>query len=468
MIKKTILALFFSFFLTNLLYAHSETLKFGRFGTVTLYENTSAPSRLVLFISGDGGWNSGVVDMAQALTSFHALVAGIDINTYLRHLEMSKTKCLYPAADFESLSQYIQKKFHFIDYKPPILVGYSSGASLVYVLLAQAPVNTFAGGISLGFSPNLTINKPLCRGSGLHIKLAKDHKSYDFLPVRLLKPWTVLQGTIDKVCNPAVTERFVRKVQSANLVILPKVGHGYSVQRNWMPQFKNAYSEMVTETEGKPKLSPKSLSDLPIVEVPSPNSQKDILAVMMSGDGGWASIDQGLSKTLAANGIPVAGVNSLKYFWKRKTPEKAAVDLERIIRYYMLKWNKQKLLIVGYSLGADVLPFMIHRLPEDLKKRIELITFLSPSHRVDFQFHLSYWLGGGDSKTSLKVLPEIEKLQGLPLLCLYGSDETNSICINMPKSLATVIPLEGGHHYDGNYTQIANDIFKILNERTSH
>ncbi len=465
MIKKALLTVFFSLLLTSVLFAHTENVKFGRFGTVTLYQKTAQPGRLVLFISGDGGWNEGVVDMAQALSSLNALVVGIDINTYLRHLELSKTKCLYPAADFESLSQYLQKKYHFDDYKPPILVGYSSGASLVYALLAQAPVNTFAGGISLGFSPNLTINKPLCRGSGLKIKKDKDKKSYDFLPMGLSRPWTVLQGTIDKVCSPEITERFVRKVQTANLVILPKVGHGYSVPKNWMPQFKEAYLEMARGTDTSPRLKPTSLNDLPIVEVPSPDSHKDILGVMMSGDGGWASIDQGLSKTLAQNGIPVAGVNSLKYFWKRKTPEKAAVDLERIIRFYLLKWKKEKVLIVGYSLGADVLPFMVHRLPQDLKNRIELVTFLSPSHLVDFQFHLSYWLGGGDNKTDLKVLPEIEKLQGLPLLCFYGNDENDSICKSMPSTLAKVIAVDGGHHYDGNYELIANDVLKTLEEK---
>lgn len=79
---------------------------------------------MVLFVSGDGGWNLGVVDMAKALTSLDALVAGIDITSYLKKLKASKEACNYPAADLEGLSQFLQKRYDFPDYVSPVLVGY--------------------------------------------------------------------------------------------------------------------------------------------------------------------------------------------------------------------------------------------------------------------------------------------------------------------------------------------------------
>ena len=63
-----------------------ESFAFGRFGTVFLYRESPRPSRVVLFLSGDGGWNKGVVDMARQLSSLDVAVAGIDINHYLRKL----------------------------------------------------------------------------------------------------------------------------------------------------------------------------------------------------------------------------------------------------------------------------------------------------------------------------------------------------------------------------------------------
>ena len=119
-----------------------EVIQFGHFGDVHLYRNTPHPKYVVLFVSGDGGWNLGVIDMAKALADLDALVAGIDITTYLKRLQSTKEACNYPAADFEGLSQFLQKHCAFPDYGQPLLVGYSSGATLVYATLAQAPPNS--------------------------------------------------------------------------------------------------------------------------------------------------------------------------------------------------------------------------------------------------------------------------------------------------------------------------------------
>ncbi|MFH1573643.1 MAG: virulence factor family protein, partial [Acidobacteriota bacterium] len=54
--------------------AGEETLSFGRFGTVHLYRQSLRPSHVALFVSGDGGWNQGVVDMARELAGLDALV----------------------------------------------------------------------------------------------------------------------------------------------------------------------------------------------------------------------------------------------------------------------------------------------------------------------------------------------------------------------------------------------------------
>src|SRR5919108_4336596 len=147
--------------------ATSDSLAFGRFGTVALYRRTEHPSSVALFVSGDGGWNLGVVGMAQELASMDVLVVGIDIRDYRAALARASEACSYPAAEFEALSQYVQKRLGFARYTPPVLVGYSSGATLVYATLAQAPPNTFRGAISLGFCPDLLLSRPLCKGSGL-------------------------------------------------------------------------------------------------------------------------------------------------------------------------------------------------------------------------------------------------------------------------------------------------------------
>jgi len=448
----------------NLYTVETETVSFGRFGTVTLYHQIPHPSRVVLFVSGDGGWNQGVVDMAKEFASLNALVVGIDISHYLRALGGAAEACSYPAADFEALSQFIQKKLEFPRYIPPVLVGYSSGATLVYAILVQAPPSTFKGAVSMGFCPDLPLTKPLCRGHGLTWQPGPHGKGYCFLPATTLEaPWVAFQGTIDQVCDPAVTEAYVTQVKNGILVSLPKVGHGFSVPHNWLPQLKEAFAKVADAPEAVQSASHDSVSDLPLVEVPAKDMSGDTLAVIVSGDGGWASIDRELGAVLAGRGIPVVGLNSLQYFWTRRTPEGTASDLERVLRYYLISWSKNKALLIGYSRGADVLPFMANRLPDDLRTRVQAVALLGPSQMVDFEFHLTDWLTNATRTTARPILPEVEKLNGMKVLCLYGSTETDSLCKNLDATLAKGTPLTGGHHFDGNYEAIADTILREAN-----
>jgi type IV secretory pathway VirJ component len=464
-----------------------SVLSFGRFGPVAIYRRTPHPRNVVLFISGDGGWNLGVIDMAQALAGLDALVVGIDITHYLRAAEAAKDSCTSAAVDFEGLSQYVQKKLGMPDYVPPVLVGYSSGATLAYATLVQAPPNTFRGAISLGFCPDLPIKKPFCAGQGLAFGPGPKGKGASFLPSNKLEaPFVALQGTADETCLPAETDRYIKQVKNGEIVLLPKVGHGFSVQARWMPQFKEAFQKLTKPAEGAPAAQPVTapragspspagtsgapapppVADLPLVEVPAGGgTPTDRLAVIVSGDGGWAGIDREVGGALAARGIPVVGLNSLSYFWRGRTPDGIAKDLSRILEHYFAVWGKQRALLVGYSMGADVLPFMVDRLPEALRDRVDLVALLGPEKMASFEFHVTQWLGGGSS-TDRPVMPEVQKLAGRPrLLCLYGKEESGSICPGLDPALGRSIGFSGSHHFGGNYGALAD---RILQELPGH
>ncbi|HKQ61259.1 MAG TPA: AcvB/VirJ family lysyl-phosphatidylglycerol hydrolase [Candidatus Polarisedimenticolaceae bacterium] len=195
---------------------------------------------------------------------------------------------------------------------------------------------------------------------------------------------------------------------------------------------------------------PAHLAELPLVELPAPVDRGASLAVLVSGDGGWASLIRAAGDALAARGVPVVGLNSLRYFWTRRTPEGASHDLEAIVRHYLDCWKKQRIVLVGYSLGADVLPFMVRRLPPDLLEQIEAIVLVGPARSVDFKFHvMSNWLGGAEPDTSLPVLPEIHALAGRNLTCIYGAEEQDSSCPALEPGLAKLVVLDGGHHFGG-------------------
>ena len=444
--------------------AAGESFTFGAAGRVVLYTPSGPPASVVLFVSGDGGWNQGVVPMAERLRGLGALVVGIDIRTFVRNLESSSARCAYPAGDLEELSRAVQLRQKLPAYLPPTLVGYSSGATLVYAALASAPPETFSGAISLGFCPDLEIHKPLCRGRALESRPRNKAVGFDLQADPTLSvPWYVFQGDIDQVCDAAATRAYAARVPAAHLVWLPKVGHGFSVPRNWEPHFVEAYHSLMAARK-EPSASPAGESlDLPVVEVPSTGrAGEDLMAVIVSGDGGWAALDKSLGETFAARGIPVAGWNSLRYFWSPRTPDGAARDLDRILRHYFTAWGKRRALLVGYSFGADVLPFLASRLPPDTRARIAGIGLVGLGTHAAFEFHVTNWLGGnGDGR--YPTAPEIRRLEGLRVACVEGVDERDSACRSLPPWVR-VVTVPGGHHFGGDYARLGAELLAGVDE----
>jgi type IV secretory pathway VirJ component len=209
-------------------------------------------------------------------------------------------------------------------------------------------------------------------------------------------------------------------------------------------------------------------SDLPLVEVPATAGAGDILAVLLTGDGGWAVPDRGLSRELAASGIPVVGLNTLKYFWTAKTQEQAAADLGRVVRHYLAAWDKTEAVLIGYSLGADVLPFMMNRLPEDLQALVRTVVLMGPSDSAEFEFHLGDWLGRGPGKNAVPTIPEIQKIRpGTALLCVYGEGDKDQICSRLDPQRVRSVMIPGGHKVGSGYEPVAAAILDSLKPRRS-
>jgi type IV secretory pathway VirJ component len=443
----------------------------GRFGKVTVYIPEGTPQSVAIFLSGDGGWNLGVVSMARALTNMGAVVIGVDIRQYLRALGKAAQRegapCQLIAGDFENLSHQIQKEIGLFVYHVPVLVGYSSGATVVYATLVQSPPGTFAGALSMGFCPDQDFaGAALCPGAGLHYTRA--HRSdahgekHDLLfePARTLKqPWIAFQGQKDQVCSAAAVDAFAAQTTGAEVVKLPLVGHGFGVERNWMPQFLDAYKRITLRLE-TPPVRPPDIGNLPVMEVHAESSSSDALALLITGDGGWAGLDQELAARLAADGVPTIALNSLKYFWTERTPEETTQDVTKILRHYLAAWNKQRVLLVGYSFGADVLPFVVNRLPPDLRARVATVSLLGVDSSASFEIKIAGWVGADDGGPQTR--PEVAAISTVPVLCIYGEGESDSICPDLPQTPGhtpvTLAQIGKGHHFSGEYASLADRI----------
>jgi len=430
---------------------HQETFPFGRFGEVHIYVPDKIQS-VALFAAGDGGWNDGINDMAQLLANQGALVAGIDTPRYLTEIANAKETCAYPAGELEDLSHAVEKKYGLQSYLVPTVVGYSSGATLGYIASVQAPKGTFRGLITLGFCTEWASPKEFCHGRDLHAKKIKD--------AFVLQPaadaglvWLALQGANDQACSLDSLQTFAQNISGAKVQALPKVGHGYAVGREWHAQYAAAYRQLATPVSS-PKL-PQPVRDLPLIEVPA-SVMSDTFALLLTGDGGWAGLDRDVAAGLSKAGVAVVALSSLQYFWKARTPEQAAQDVARIIDHYATAWQRERVVLVGYSFGADALPAIINRLPPASRARIARVALIGLSPKASFEIHVGGWLGqSGDEP----VLPELERLARakVDITCIRGSDETDSLC-PLPPEIGTSVVLKGGHHFNGDYGAVTKAV----------
>jgi len=212
------------------------------FGSLFIYPPASGITNTVaIIVSGDGGWRGSELKMADMLASENTLVIGFDIRHYIHQIAQKHDDCNDAAADFRRLFSFVKDHYKMPPELKPLLLGYSSGATLVYAVLVAAPPDDFLGGISFGFCPDLQLSRPLCGVDS--VSLDPGHLS--FLPAKTLQTrWYAFQGMTDQVCNEEETREYMEKIPNSKFILLPRVGHGFRKPRGWIAEFLDAYKDL--------------------------------------------------------------------------------------------------------------------------------------------------------------------------------------------------------------------------------
>jgi type IV secretory pathway VirJ component len=444
----------------------AEVFNYDRFGAVSIYRGRGRPHDAVLLVSGDGGWDAAMSSLAESLAAQGNLVAGIDFSHYRESLQHATEACVSPDSDLENLSHYLQSKLAIKDYLEPVLVGAGSGATLVYATLVDSPEGLFKGAVSIGFSPQLELHKPLCDNPAMTVQMHLDASGAPegmtfSAATQMPGKWLVLQGEADQSGAAAAVRHFVSAVPGAVRMSLP--GGDAAVSAAIDAAVDAAVARVAaTHGDNRPAVLPAALADLPLIVVPSRGGAGtgQWFSVFLTGDGGWVGLDKGVSLELAKHDIPVVGWDSLKYFWKRRTPDGAAHDLDRVVRYYAHAWGRAHVLLIGYSQGADTMPFMVNRLPAATHAMVGYTTLLGISDNALWEFHLATWLG--KPPKGIPTQPELERWSGSPYLCIYGESDADAACAEETGHDGTALKMSGGHHFGGGYDKIADEILSRL------
>ena len=441
-------------------------LPFDRFESVAVFVPRGEPRDVVLLVSDDAGFDSSIEGAARALRKAGSLVVAVDLARYRHVLTTLPDEEAYPGADLEVLGQYVQRELGLARFRTPILAGVGGGASVAYAALAEQGARTFRGAIGVDFCPRLTLPKRAGEGSALALRPTPGSDTARLLPKPGPPESFVVVATPGhaRPCSDAEVAAFVAGLPAGQIVSLGDEARGLDPASRLALAIETGLARLPTASRPAPE--GEDVADLPLVTLPPPDDHSDTLVVILSGDGGWAALVTDVGSALQDQGFGVVGVDSLRYFWKPRTPDGASADLARVLRHYLQAWGAQRIALVGYSRGADVLPFLVHRLPADLRKEIALVVLLGPGLGTSFEFHVTDWLGQGRGDTEeLPVLPEARQLAGVRVLCVQGEGEEESLCDALPPDLAQVETLPGGHHFDGDYDTLARHVTEALERR---
>ena len=426
----------------------------GDFATVSLPTDRivmpeGAPSGLVVLLSDANGWAQDEDRIQRRLVDSGAIVVGVDLPAYLVALSRETRDCLYLVSDIEKLGRQIHRAHQIETFHPPIIAGWGEGATLALAILAQTPNSTIAETVAVDPHAALPLARPLCtpaekkpEGNGI---------VYGLKPAPLPDPLSL-------ILSPAASETG-RSHALALKAAKPEIRLEDSAETAAVLFERETLAALDRTRASRAPL------DLPIVELPA-EPRFDTLAIIYSGDGGWRDIDQKLGGFLQADGVPVIGVDALRYFWQERSPEQTAKDLSQIIATYRERFGVKNVVLIGYSFGADILPATYNRLPPADKAVVTQLSLLALSHKADFEIAVTGWLGMAGTGRHGDPVEALKTVEPAKIQCIYGLAETASACPAVAAIRgAQIIARPGGHHFDENYELVADRILARITSR---
>lgn len=407
-----------------------------------------AASGAVVLLSDAGGWTEREDAVARKLSGEKALVIGIDLKAYLAALGRDDGDCVYAVSDIESLSQQVQRAAGSGAYRPPIVAGVGAGGAMALAIAAQSPAATIGRTLAVDPEEGIALTKQLCTPAEKTRK--GDRMVYGLTDGALPDPVTVVSSPSASAAGREHVAALAAKhpdveVQESDedvYAALSSTLAGYIQQED---EGDNPFGLPLTVLDAKPA--------------------RDTMAVIYSGDGGWRDIDKEVGNALQQQGVPVVGVDSLRYFWSERQPQATADDLARVITYYGRRWNVRNVLLIGYSFGADILPRTYNLLPSATRARIRQVTLMALSHRADYKISVLGWLGADGEGNAGDPVDDIKAIEPVLVQCIYGTDEEDDACPDLKSSGIDVVPIKGGHHFDGDYAALTRRVLDALDRR---
>ena len=183
--------------------------------------------------------------------------------------------------------------------------------------------------------------------------------------------------------------------------------------------------------------------------------------VMLSGDmGNRVGKTPRIAARLHARGYAVVTVNSLTYFSPRRTARQAAGLIETAMVRAMKLGKTDHVVLIGQSFGADMLHAGLAQFPAAARRPIRSVVLVVPGE--DIIFRASPIELAGLETADQRAYPTASRLRWMPVTCIYGSEEPDSLCPELQMPNVRRITLPGGHGLHSNYHAIEAAIMPAI------
>ena len=198
--------------------------------------------------------------------------------------------------------------------------------------------------------------------------------------------------------------------------------------------------------------------NLPLLEFPV-SGKSDFAVILFTGDGGWKPLVNSVTTYLNSKNIPVIALNIREYLHAEKKPEQIAKDLEMMIDTINKKWNISNIVLLGYSMGAEVLPFAAGAMKESYINKIKDLIMIAPGQNACFKIKLIFYIVDTDEGTD--IVAELKKHKVKKMYCICD-DRRISLYKNNLEGIIDYTLIPGGHHFHKDYLRLGKTIGKRL------
>ena len=210
-------------------------------------------------------------------------------------------------------------------------------------------------------------------------------------------------------------------------------------------------------------------------EFPHPDAQGTVevavskpsraLIIFLSGDGGWwGDIDAQLANRFADEGYAVVGIDTQIWFGPERTVPDIAAHLAELAKKYGRAVHADKLILIGYSYGANVIPLAVQKAPRDFNARVAAIVLIAPERKTMLQVTLLEQMGVNPG--DIDLAPSFAALPRKATVCVFGEGEEDETGCTLDALKGTeLIGLPGAHHFDHDVKALGDKISAAIAAR---